>query len=455
VTTAKFQQPEVQLQHVGARAFLQTLGANVTIQLLAIGQGVLLARLLSPTGRGEFAAAILWPTIFAAIGGCGVSTALARQAARGEDFARITRTGLYLSCLTGLLTLGLCAISLPFLLNDTPPSVLLGAKWFLAYIVFNHIAIAFVAIDQGAGRFGRYNLTRLILNPVHLGLMVILWLIGVRDVVWFVVSLMIANGVVAAVRLCLGLRGRPIIGHGLSLVKTLREALPFGLANLITPLFQHIDKALLLYLLGTRELGIYTVALAAASVANSLAGSAQTVSFSIAAQAGALGGFERVAKVFRLTACLWITAGIPLAVILPWLLPLLYGREFADAVLPSILLLPAMAFAGQANILEQALRGQGRPFAGLEARIVAIAVFALATLLLVSKWAILGVVAAFIIAQAILLLALVLAAGWHWRMPVTSLLVLGKQDFVELAGRLYGVLGILLSLRKNKHVPTP
>ncbi len=46
---------------------------------------MVLARMLGPEGRGQFAAILLWPSIFAALGLMGVNMALARRAGAGED----------------------------------------------------------------------------------------------------------------------------------------------------------------------------------------------------------------------------------------------------------------------------------------------------------------------------------------------------------------------------------
>src|SRR4051812_38208207 len=82
---------------IGAKEFASTFGTNIAIQLCTIVQGVLLARMLGPTGRGQFVAATLWPMIFAGLGGLGLNVALARRSARAEDPSRIFRTGVVLS----------------------------------------------------------------------------------------------------------------------------------------------------------------------------------------------------------------------------------------------------------------------------------------------------------------------------------------------------------------------
>jgi antigen flippase len=425
-----------QIRPVGSREFASTLVTNVAIQLCTIMQGILIARLLGPVGRGQFAAAVLWPGLFAGITGLGVGVALARRAGRTADLPRVIRTGLVLTLITGVLGTILCAVAIPWLLPGPDAVARKAAYVYVPFVLCSHVSLALMAIDQGAGWFGRMNLTRLIVNPVYLALVVLLWLIGIRDVLWFVVSLLVATAIVALARVAMALHHAPLSGPLEPVQKIFREALPFGLAGLLNPVTQTADKALLLYLLGTAQLGFYMVALTAASVVNSLAGAAGTVSFGMSAQVKDREGFERVARMFRFTAWAWLLGGLAVAVIIPFMLPLLYGSAFRPAIWPAVLLIPAAAFTGQATILEQAMRAQGRAFIGLEARAAGLVIMIATGLLLASTLGIFGVVSAAIISQAIVLAVMIFAARWHFHRAVLNTLRPRMSDLVELKSRL-------------------
>ena len=424
------------IRPIGSREFASTLITNVVIQACTVVQGILVARLLGPVGRGQFAAAILWPGLFAAMGGMGVSVALARRAGRAHDLARVIRTGLVLTLLTGTVVAVLCVAAIPWLLpgNDT---VLRNAAYvFVPFIIFNQVSLAMIAIDQGAGWFAQMNWTRLIVNPVYLLFVVVLWFTGVRDVGWFVVGLLIANAAVAFARVTLAVQRAPLPGPIEPVNAVFREALPYGLAGLLGALAASADKALLLYLLGTAQLGFYTVALAAASVVNSLAGAAGTVSFGMSAQVKDREGFDRVARMFRFTAWTWLLAGLGVAVIIPIVLPLLYGAVFRPAIWPAILLIPAAALTGQASILEESMRAQGRAFVGLEARAAGLVVMIAMGCLLAPVVGIYGVVFAAIGSQAIVLIVMMFAARWHFHRALLNALLPRISDLLELKTRL-------------------
>jgi len=275
----------------------------------------------------------------------------------------------------------------------------------------------------------------LIVNPVYLALVIALWIAGIDNMGWFVVSLLIATGAVATIRVVLALRYAPVPGPMEPVKAVFREALPFGFAGMLNPLAQTADKALLLYLLGTTQLGFYTVALTAGSVVNSLAGAAGTVSFGMSTQAKQGEGFDRIARMFRFTAWTWLVAGVAVAVIIPIVLPLLYGTAFRPAIWPAILLIPAAALTGQASILEESMRAQGRAFIGLEARVAGLIAMVAVGILLAPVYGIFGVVIAAIGSQAIVLIVMMFAARWHFHRALLSALLPKVADLLELKNR--------------------
>ncbi|HET9367366.1 MAG TPA: oligosaccharide flippase family protein [Candidatus Udaeobacter sp.] len=428
-----------QIRAIGSREFVSTLVTNLVIQACTIVQGILVARLLGPVGRGQFAAAILWPTLFAGVTGLGVGVALARRAGRATDLARVIRTGLVLTLFTGALGAILCAIAIPWLLPGADAVVRKAAYAYVPIVICSHVSLALIAIDQGAGWFSRMNWTRLIVNPIYLAFVIVLWLAKIRDVFWFVISLLIASGAVALARVGMALRHAPLPGPLEPVKSVFREALPFGFAGLLTPITQTADKALLLYLLGTTQLGFYTVALTAASIVNSLAGAAGTVSFGMSTQVKDREGFDRIARMFRFTAWTWLLAGLAVAVIIPIMLPLLYGLAFRPAIWPAILLIPAAAFTGQASILEESMRAQGRAFIGLEARAAGLVVMIAVGWLLAPALGIFGVVLAAIVSQAIVLIVMMFAARWHFHRAMLNALCPRLSDLLELKRRVLPV----------------
>lgn len=417
---------------IGVREFVPTFATGLAIQAFTVVQGIVLARVLGPEGRGQFAAAIMWPSFFAIIGLMGVNVVLARRAAKSDDLPRLERTALWSSLITGLATMAVCGTAQAWWLGGVDPVVKTAAFVFMPFIFFNHLALCLTSIDHGAGHFHRLNLTRMLVNPVYLVLVIASILAGRVEVVWFVGCLMAATACVALFRLMLSVRSHGLRGDVEPLGPLLREAWPFGMTGLIGPLLQTADKALLLYLLGARDLGIYTVALAAASVVGSAAAASGTVGFGMAAQAGIREGFEPVARLFRLVSWIWILGGIAAGFALPFLVPLVYGGEFASAVVPAVALLLVVALTGQSGLLDEALRAQGRAFVGIKGRVAGLSVLLVLGAALAPVWGVMGVVVASILAQLIVLIVFMLAAKAHFHEASLRTLCPGLKDAHEL-----------------------
>lgn len=420
---------------ITSRDFVSTFATNVTIQACTIAQGILLARALGVRGRGEFAAAILWPMFFAGICGFGTQVAVARRSAKSHDPAGLARTAAKLALLTGTIGSVLCWFLLPLLMPADAGGALTAARWFVPFVIFNHLALVLMAVDQGSGRFNRYNWTRLIVNPLFLTGVVLLWSLSVSVAFWYVIALLVANAGIAVIRLTLALRQPPTHAEHVGPARLVREALPFGVAGMLGPLFQQADKALLLFLLGTEKLGIYAVALTVSMAVATLPAAAGPLVFGIAAQDESAVGNARVARTFRMTAWLWIVAGTVLAVAVPWLLPIVYGRAFSEAILPAICLIPAAAFAGQGSILEESLRARGLAFVGVAGRIAGLAAMLTMALLLTPRWGTMGIVAAYDAAQVAVLVVMI----WRFRGQVARTgpvqLLPRVADLLEIARR--------------------
>ncbi len=288
------------------------------------------------------------------------------------------------------------------------------AKFFILVIPFQRLVMNLNSIDQGRGDFRQFNRIRSIMNPTYVLLLFLLWLAGFRTVFGCVAAMLAANAAPVMVWFFTAASKYSFRGPLYSLTDIFKQSIPFSLAGIFYEVYLHIDKALMLWFLGTRDLGIYTVALAASSVVGSVTLSAGMVSFTLGAQADYKCGFEVLAKTFRISLLLWVLLGGGLSLVMPWVLPLVYGSDFTDAVLPARLLIAASAFAGLGNMLEQAIRGQGRAYIGIEGRTGGLAVLLMFSFLLVKKFQIIGFCLASILGQLTYLLLILWMTNQHY-----------------------------------------
>lgn len=413
---------------IGAPAYLTTLGSTLFIQGCTVLQGVLIARLLGPEGRGQFAAATLWPTWFASIGLLGIDVALARRAGKGGDPAALSRTAVLLGAATSIMASLAVMLLIPVLLPAAERRLLPLAWAAVLLIPINHLSLLLQATELGAGRFGVLNLSRSVLYPVYLVSLSAMWLLQVRSVGWVIAALVGASACVLAV--LVAARWRDLVAERTTERPgpIVREGLRFGLVSLGAILQQRADQIILLWLLPVEDLGVYLVALSAASVANSAAGAVSIVSFTRSAQADARAGFHLVARDFRGAAILSVGAAVVAIPALPYVLPLIYGKDFSRAGSVAVALVAGSVMSGLSQILDQALRAQGRPFSGLVGRACAIAVLCVAGLGLTTDWGILGMGLAYVASQATILVVLARSARRHFRDGRIGLLVPRPED---------------------------
>ncbi|MHC4131451.1 MAG: lipopolysaccharide biosynthesis protein [Planctomycetota bacterium] len=401
-------------KHIGVRAFAGTFGASLIIKACMVLQGVLVARLLGPVGKGELAAVILWPAVFASFGLAGIPIAIAKISAKCNDLGSIARSAIVLALMTSTISSLACYISLPWLIPQAEGHLVSLARLFILVIPLTRFVINSISIDQGIGNFKHFNLKRAIANPAYVALLFCLWLFNIREVRWCVIALLTGHLAAFIVWLFLAARKHAFIGKLYSLAKIIKHSIRFSMAGIFQQLYLHVDKILMLWLLGTRNLGLYTVALSASTVMGSITASAGMVSFTMAAQNDEGKGFEQLAKTFRISVLLWMIFGGILAAVMSFALPLVFGRNFAEAINPARMLIIGSVFAGLANMLEQAVRGQGKAFIGLEGRLAGLILMAVSGIILAKTMGFVGVCLAYIIGQFTCLAVIMWRTNHHY-----------------------------------------
>src|SRR5918996_1689792 len=246
-------------------AWLGTSATNAAILLFGLATGVLSARLLAPEGRGALAAVLFWPHLITALGGLSLPAAMVFRRGRPDaDRVALAATGAWLAL--GLSFIGALVgyLAVPFLLRDSAAGTLAQA-YLLAFLPFNFLALALLALDQGDMRFGRYNLTRLLPSGVYLVGLLVLWALDAVSVTSLVWASWLGTALTAIVRLYHSpdaLRARPSLSEA-------RRLIAFGVrlhgAALIAVLLAAADRLVVITLWDDVSLGLYVVALTLAT----------------------------------------------------------------------------------------------------------------------------------------------------------------------------------------------
>ena len=417
------------------RSFLITLATTLGIQGSVVVQSILTARMLGPSGRGEFAAILLWPAIFSGLGLLGINSGLARLAARPGLKATGLRTAAALVPLTSALTVCAGLLLLPWLIPASNPRLLQLARLSLLFVPLNHLGEMLQGVYQGSADFKHFNLLRLSFYPAYLLCLAATWFIHTENLVYYVCGFLVAQATVILLQTP-ALAGAFREGRGIIPFRDVaKESKPFALATCGTLLYLQLDKLLVLYLMSTTDLGNYVVAGSAAAAFSSITTSMGILGFSRAANRERGRGFQEVRNMFRQAVLLSLAGALAMAFLLPFLIPLAYGAAFKPAVWVAVALLPATIFSGLGQLLSQFLRGQGRPYEDLVAKSACLVTLALGGIPLGSRFGIFGFVAVLAVAQAVYMAVLVCMTVRHYQAAQIRHLIPGTGDVQALAWR--------------------
>jgi len=170
-----------------------------------------------------------------------------------------------------------------------------------------------------------------------------------------------------------------------------RVGLPSALSTLPQFFNLRLDQMAVAAVLPTRQLGLYVTAVAwCASVSLLSSAFAVTVSPRIAAEA--MESEKRLRFTRSIQGAAWLIA-VPVAVLVPatpFGVTAVFGGAFEEAVLPAMVLVIAAGVNAFYTMLEELLRGFGRPDAALFAETVAVAAGLPALLLLLPMAGLMG-----------------------------------------------------------------
>lgn len=418
----------------GGRPLLGSFGATATIQILQAVTGVLLARILGPSGRGELAAVVLWPTLIVVIGSLGLSQAstyfVARAGGRAEEGTVVGTT----LALAAVVSLGLVAISsllVPFVLSGQEDEVVATARVFLlAYIPFNLISVMAMSLLNGQHRFAWFQGLRILVALLLTSGIVAFDLLGelsvqtgatVYALAYLVAMVLGLTALVRPLRDVLRVtraRGRELLSFGV------KSQLSVGMWNLN----ERGDQLIISVFFDPTSLGLYVVAVMTTSVTTIIGFSAALVALPIVARiADPVERRRTVSGLIGATMAAAIAVTVPIFMLEPWLIETFFGSDFAGSVGVGRVLLVGAIFFGLNRALEAVLQAVGRPLESSIGEAVALVVTAIGLAILLPTVGIMGAGITSLVAYAASALFLSQRVTRALEMSPRELLVPGRE----------------------------
>lgn len=357
---------------------LQSFVVQIVILVCSVGSSILTARYLGPEGRGELA--VLQSMIFIStyLGNLGVHASIVYFGARatGERVEAVFSTALIVGILSGfVLTVIVLAIAV------ISPSAFPGISWLLITVaslqILPTLLIYFIQhLLLARDRIKAMNVFLLSYAVLNLILPAIVFLVfhaGLWEYVEYQTLLvfLLMIGIAQYVYRHMGIR----VSRKFS-IETAKELMSYGfisfLAGLMSVVIMRSNIFFINHYLGANATGNYAVA---SRFGDSLTMLPTTVGFLLMPRISAdPRDIEITPRISRILAMVLGFICIVGSFCMAWIVRLLYGNRFDDAVVPSMLILFAYAFLSLELIYANYMMGRGYPnkliFAWIPALIV-------------------------------------------------------------------------------------
>jgi len=382
-------------EHAGGhrRDTLITTVAGLAIYGLSLFTGPLLARSLGVSDRGTYAAVWAPTQILGWLLMLGIPAATT-YFARRDNRVLLDNTAWLLTAAVGLPVFAVLWPLAPLFLHRHPPEAVFWFRMFLGAMLLVLPMQNAYEYCRARRRTIRFNVYRGLPSLLTTVLVVGLFLAGSLDLRSALLATWLANLVGA---LCvIGFeRTWPRPGRRRFDRELFRLQVTWGakvwvgtLSNMVLARF---DQFLMVGIVAPDQLGLYAIAVTAAGVSAPVA---QGVGFAFfphlmreddpkARDAWTRQGFR------------WVLAGslavcVPLALVVPWLLPRLFGPEFSGSTAPLFVLLPGQLMWNLAQVFKTRLDADNRPGAGSKAIALGAVITVVGVPLAVPQWGIMG-----------------------------------------------------------------
>jgi O-antigen/teichoic acid export membrane protein len=416
-----------------ARSTRLILTADVTILLSNIVSSLIGARALGPAGRGDLLIVVLWPPVVAMMASFGLPAAYRYWMAREPHrVSKLFSNAVLYTIVIGIVSVVLADQIVPSLVGQRSPEVMTLLRIYQINIPAALFLELMRSLLEGTKRFGWAGAARMIFFGVQAVGFATLWFAGHLTVATAAFTMIAAQTTAMLLALAAVIHQlRPAWQPSYTEFKTsmsygVRDY-PGGLADFTT---LRLDQLMLGAMASNVAIGLYVIAVRL-SEATTLAASAlaEALMPEVAASETTNKAELLVGRMLRLTIYMHAVILIPLVLIAPLILRLLFGASFVPAAGALRWLLVAAGVWGISSIVISGLRGFGYPVLSTLARFSAAVVTAIALMILLPRFGITGAAIASLIGYSVMLWVALLVFVRKRRLSLWVFLRPQLQDF--------------------------
>lgn len=421
----------------------QTVITTLVILVFGLATSVLLSRNLGPVGRGEIAAAMLWPVLLIYIGSTGlISSTLYFSALPNAKTEAIFANSMALALAQSVVVMAVGFVVLPWLLASQSSYVVASSRLYLLLIPLSLATQYCMSILQGRMQILQFNFLRVIIPVGYLiGTVALLGTQRLTLKSIIVLHLWINVGVLAAAISSL-LRAHIKLGWRADM-RLAREMLRYGfrvqLGDISLLGNQRLDQVMIAAWLSPVQLGLYVAAVSAAGLGQLLATAVRMVATPAIAQNASANERAALAQsVFRRYWGLSLPAVIVIGLLLPIAIPRVFGADFRPAIWVAEVLLLSVLFDGAKMVLTGAAQALGRPLLSSRAEVIGLVATCLLLIVLLPLLKIMGAAIASVLASLITLIFITRGLYLSDNISPRNLFRLQGSDFRILFDQFYG-----------------
>ncbi|MFZ2174969.1 MAG: oligosaccharide flippase family protein [Rhodococcus sp. (in: high G+C Gram-positive bacteria)] len=342
------------------RSAMQSRLAN-SPSMIAIGRFItmffslatvpIVARALGPDGRGIAATMLAVLAITQVLLGLGIPLAVRRRVIVGDDRSDVMMTARLYAALTTIPALAVAFSIDVILFTEQTTTTRIAFYISMALIPLTVSWATDVSVLVATEEYLRMALLGIVQAGSSFLVVLAIWMIGKLDISSVIYATLAGNVVTFFVGLCwVGARGGRV-RHFWSLAREGCSLVGGQMAGIATG---RVDQIIVLPILGAGGAGIYSIALTLGSLPTPVA---QAVG------AGSFANFSRgerqlVLKSIRHSAALCIVTAAILGVASYFLIPVVFGTAFADAIPAALIMVGGSIFTGVAFVASMALAAQ-------------------------------------------------------------------------------------------------
>lgn len=394
---------------------------------LMLASGVITSLLsawaLGPEGRGDLAAILMWPGVFAMVAEIGLPTAYKFWAAKEPK--RISALFSNAVLLTSVLGLAMCALAwflIPSLIGDRTSTVLRLAQIYSVVVPMTLLTDLIRGLLEGSRKFQWVAAIRLIFFGFQSACYIALWSSG-RLTLTSAMYVMIGSSLLSILVALFAIM-RELKPRWEPRLADFKVTIRFGARDYPGILTEFVNWRLDLLILtavgSSAAIGLYSVAVKLSDITTVLASSVgDALMPEVAATEKEQDANEIVMRSLRMTLCAHLLLLVPLWIMAPYILRYAYGAGFVPVVNVLRLLMIASVIWSGGAILISGLNGLGHPGLSTTARLSAAIVMVAALLTWLPKWGIRGAALASIAGYSVMF---VVALFWFLRQQKVGIL---------------------------------